>query len=101
MDQRPTYDLKSIKQKVGYGNYRVTGTALKTADEIGLDEDDIIHVIENCLQLRDFYKTMASDKIKGLMQDVYKTSYNNMKLYVKIQLGFQGDTVVIISFKKE
>ena len=84
MDQRPTYDLEHVKRKISYSNYRITGTAKRTADEIGFDEDDITHVILNCLQERDFFKTMPSEKMKGLMQDVYKISFRDKSLYIKI-----------------
>ncbi len=36
----------------------------------------------------------------GLMQDVYKPTYEGLRLYVKLQLGKFGKAVVI-SFKGE
>ena len=100
MHQGPTYNLETVKQKIGAGFYKITGTAKRTADEIGFNEEDIIHVIQHCLREWDFYKTMASEKMPGLMQDVYKTEYDGLRLYIKMQFGF-GNNVVVISFKRE
>ncbi len=48
----------------------------------------------------DFYKTMTSIQIPGLMQDVYRPRYLGVELYVKVQLSPERNTAVIISFKE-
>jgi motility quorum-sensing regulator/GCU-specific mRNA interferase toxin len=47
----------------------------------------------------EFYKSMESEKIKGTYQDVYYTYDEDVKLYIKLQISFDGKGV-IISFKE-
>lgn len=46
----------------------------------------------------DFYKTMESDAEPGRWQDVYRPTYGQTALYVKLQIAVDGDAIVI-SFK--
>lgn len=79
------------------GNYLIRQPALAGATALMLDPQDI----ESCvleLEDADFYKTMPSNKISGLMQDVYRPTYSGLHLYVKLQIGTFRKAVVI-SFK--
>lgn len=44
---------------------------------------------------RDFYKSMESEQLPGLWQDVYHTVYRGLRLYIKIQIGADGRGVVV------
>ncbi len=93
----PTYDLTSIKAFIKSGRYRVTLSAKQGASEMGMDTGDI----ETCildLSSRDFYKTMAAEKVSGLYQDVYRPQFKGFDLYVKLQITAEA---VVISFKEK
>lgn len=80
------------------GSWIITGSARDTATEIGFDDEEIYDCIVNHLTDTHFYKTMPSEKKSGLMQDVYRITYQNEHLYIKLQVC--GDAIVI-SFKQE
>ncbi len=68
---RPTHDLEAIK--AAFSNttdLNVTGTALRDAFALGYGRQEIVEVIQT-IKSGHFYKTMASEKNPGLMQDVY------------------------------
>lgn len=88
----PTYSLKTIKSDIRKGNYIITSSALRDSISIGLDSDDIINIGLN-LPDNDFYKTMGSIKFPDRMQDVYRTKYNGISIYYKVQIT--GKTIVI------
>lgn len=46
----------------------------------------------------DFHKSMRSRAVPGLDQDVYRTTYEELELYVKLQMRRHGP-VVVVSFK--
>ena len=93
----PTYPLSLIKGLLSEGSYVVRTSALDSALELGLDDEDIYDCIVNQLQETHFYKTMESEKKKGLMQDVYYITYQGVRLYVKLQVNVQA---VVVSFKQ-
>lgn len=97
-DRAPSYDLKALQDLVADGRYWITKVALNGAAELLMDEDDI-KVCVLGLALDDFYKTMPAEQLAGRMQDVYRPTFQGERLYVKLQLGIQQNTVVI-SFKK-
>ena len=68
---------------------------------MGFDAAHIVAVVA-ALRSDEFYKTMPSRQMPGLMQDVYRTAVGPLKLYVKIQimLGTRGELIAIISFKE-
>ncbi|MEY4503866.1 MAG: hypothetical protein RL154_158 [Pseudomonadota bacterium] len=72
-------------------------SASNGAMELGMSDNDIISSI---LQLKSssFYKTMQSEKISTLWQDVYHTNYMNKIIYIKMQITAKA---VIISFKEK
>ena len=92
----PTYSLTHIQEAVRNGAYVVTQSGLAGAAALGLDVEDI----ESCvlaLDEGDFYKTMASHKVPGLMQDVYRPTFETLSIYLKLQVG--KGSAVVISFK--
>jgi hypothetical protein len=80
------------------GDWVLTAVALDTALELGFDEEDVFDCIVNHLEETHFYKTMEAEKKIGLMQDVYHITYQEQRLYVKLQVNA---TAVVISFKEE
>ena len=67
---------------------------MNEAGELGFDESDIVECV-GALSSAHFYKTMEAEKRRGFWQDVYRTEYGGIPLYVKLQLEGQtpGDTV--------
>lgn len=97
--KEPTYSLDSIKEHARAGRLRITRSARNTALELSFDATDIkdcILGLDDC----DFFKTMPSEKIPDLMQDVYKTFYGERNVYIKVQISHDGNSWVI-SFKKD
>ena len=88
----PTYSLATVKNDLKVGNYVITSSALRDSISIGLNSDDIVKIGLNLLD-NDFYKTMDSMKFPDRMQDVYRTNYNGINLYYKVQIT--GKTIVI------
>lgn len=83
--QTPTYPLALVKGLMRDGDWALTSVALDNALELGFDEEDVYDCVVNELQEMHFYKTMASEKKHGLMQDVYFIAYENRRLYVKLR----------------
>ena len=79
------------------GSWILRESALDTAVEIGFDKDDVYDCVVNHVEETHFCKTMESEKKKGLMQDVYYITYQEQRLYVKLQVSVQA---VVISFKE-
>lgn len=97
-----TYQLTVVHALLKEGRYRVTATAAATAHVLGLDAIDLVDCIAG-LTRADFYKTMPSERIEGLWQDVYRPTWCGVALYVKLQiveLRAAGSVLVIVSFKK-
>jgi hypothetical protein len=96
--RRPAYDLAELQAKVRAGQFRVTLTARHTALAADLTHEDVPLCVLG-LTRRDYYKTMRSRSVPGLWQDVYRPVYRLKKLYVKLQIDF-ADQAVVISFKE-
>ena len=47
-----------------------------------------------------FYKYMPAEKVPGLWQDVYKVTYEGIRVYLKLQINF-ANNAIIISFKED
>ncbi len=90
----PTYSLDVIHAAIRLGRYLITRRAADDAAGLQLDEDDIKECVLG-LSPQDFYKTMASRRIEGLWQDVYRCRYVGMPIYTKVQLSHVGQAVVI------
>jgi hypothetical protein len=95
----PTYPLEDLQEAIRDGDYAITGTAFRGAAQLYLDEEDIRSCVGD-LKSGDFYKTMPSNTVPGLMQDVYKCRYHGFALYLKLQRS-HGGTTVVISFKQD
>ena len=96
----PYYKLELIKQLIREGQYRITAAALQSAGAMGFDAADISNCVLICLSVSHFYKSMPAEKVPGLWQDVYKLPYQGERVYLKLQIGFSGRSV-IISFKED
>jgi motility quorum-sensing regulator/GCU-specific mRNA interferase toxin len=93
----PTYDLAVIQQLVSSGSWTATHTAFADATALLLDRHDIADCI-CCLTAADFYKTMESDKVPGIIFDVYRPAYEGLQIYLKFKVT---DAVVVVSFKQD
>lgn len=80
------------------GSWTITKLAMDTAVALGFDEEDVYDCIVNHLAETHFYKAMESEKKPGLMQDVYRITYQNQHIYLKLQVNVDA---VVISFKEE
>ena len=95
----PFYSLDEIKALVVQGSYHVTGKARQDALEIGFGAEEV----RDCVLALDeshFYKYMPAEKVTGLYQDVYKIRYESVRVYLKLQINFDRNAVVI-SFKED
>ncbi len=97
---QPSYPLEQIKRLLQENNYLITATAMETAALIDYLDEDIVDCITNHLNESHFYKTMAAEKVPGLMQDVYKIRYEGQRVYVKLQINKAG-CAVVVSFKED
>lgn len=75
----------------------MTLSAEETALELGFDDEDVYDCIVNHLAETHFYKTMESEKRQGQMQDVYYITYQDQRLYVKLQVNVGA---IVVSFKE-
>ena len=93
------YNLDEIKRLVYEGSYRVTLTARQDALAMGFDSRDVCDCVL-ALDETHFYKYMPAEKAPGLWQDVYRIGYQGIRVYLKLQINFAGNAV-IISFKED
>jgi Motility quorum-sensing regulator, toxin of MqsA len=96
----PTYPLSQVKELIRNEKYLVTVSAFKTAALMGFLGDDIVDCIVNHLSQTHFYKTMSAERAAGLMQDVYKITYESQRVYLKLQIN-KANVAVIVSFKED
>ncbi len=95
----PAFSLEVVQTLVGNGAYRITDSAMDTAAQLALDEQDICDCVQD-LSRSNFYKTMPSTRVQGTEQDVYRTRYAGFAIYLKVRV-VDGVRVVIISFKRD
>ena len=95
-----SYALQHFKELVQQGKYQVTFAAVQAAALMGFLDEDIADCIANFLEPTHFYKTMASEQKPGMMQDVYKITFEGKRVYLKLQIN-QSGLAVIISFKED
>jgi hypothetical protein len=86
-----------VQRLVRAGTWRMTRTAFFDASVLGYDQDGVKDVVLGFTAV-DFYKTMAAERVPGLMQDVYRPVDRGVSLYVKVQI-VANTTTVVISFK--
>jgi hypothetical protein len=96
----PTYELCEIRECIKQGKSYILETASKTAALLGYLEDGIMECVLEHLSETHFYKTMPSDKVPGVMQDVYKMTHQGNRLYIKLQIN-KGGNAVVVSFKAD
>jgi len=96
---KPSHSLQDIKDLIAAGKYMVTGSSKNGAFELGFDTEDICECICEDLAATHFYKTMASNTKAGAMQDVYKITYEEQRVYLKLEID--KETVWVISFKED
>jgi hypothetical protein len=94
------YELDRIKRLILEGQYKITLSALQSAHLMGFDEEDICDCILDFLNETHFHKAMPSERFPELWQDVYKINYTGRHVYLKLQIGHNGLSVVI-SFKED
>ena len=99
-DLTPTYDLRQVQWLVGQGELsRVISKAAKRGGtEMAMEINGIVEVVL-ALEPADFYKTMESEQLPGLWQDVYHRRVGDVEAYIKIQIDRLGRGVVI-QFKR-
>jgi len=102
--KKPHYALSRIRELLSEESTRfITTTAQKNAASLGyMDVDAILEVIYR-LNRNHFYKSMTAHHNPRLWQDVYKIEdeEKDVKLYIKLQLGSDNNSAVIIQFKKD
>lgn len=101
MPGKPTYDLQQLQQLIGQGELSrmVTSAARAGATQCGLDLSGVIAAVL-ALTPADLHKTMESEKCPGLWQDVYHLRFQDVELYIKLQLSPDGRGVVV-QFKRK
>ena len=92
-----SYPLEEIKALVANRHYWITRPSQDGAFELGFGDEDICECICDFLDETHFYKTMPSEKRPGLMQDVYRITYEKQPVYLKLQIV--NGRVTVISFK--
>lgn len=81
--RRPTYALVEIQRLVRSGAFQITNSARVGAAALGFDETAVVRCVLE-LTGNEFYKTMPSELVPGLWQDVYRPVFENEALYVKL-----------------
>ena len=99
---KPTYLLENIKKQFSsQEGLKMTGSARKGAVSVGFSDDDVIAAVQ-ALEESDFYKSMIPEK-EGFVhwQDVYKSCFDGIELYIKFQRAKNGKLFILISFKEK
>jgi motility quorum-sensing regulator/GCU-specific mRNA interferase toxin len=96
----PTYDLQEIQRLLGQGpiSSSITKVAEEGAAELNWTRDDLVEAVLH-LTVQDFYKSMESERMPGLWQDVYHVKFRGVWLYIKLQIGV-GGRAVVVQFKQ-
>jgi motility quorum-sensing regulator/GCU-specific mRNA interferase toxin len=100
MKKVPSYDLDEIKELLKSEDTRIVSRRDRLeAVRLGYADDE--EMVRRVLKLTDsdFHKTMPSIIYPSMMQDVYYTRDGATRLYIKLQISFNGKGV-IISFKE-
>ena len=90
------YSLESIKILIDEDKYMVTSSARVTYTELGFNDIEVLNVIK-ALKPNNLYKSMTSYHDSRIWQDVYHSRFNNIDLYIKLQIN---EDAIIISFKE-
>jgi hypothetical protein len=93
---QPTYDLHELQRLIGQGpiSSAITKVAEQGARDFGWGREDIVEAVLE-LTTQHFYKSMESERMPGLWQDVYHLEFRSRWVYIKLQLGFDGRAGVV------
>ena len=94
--RKPHHDLEKFKSS----NYRVTGTALRTAFQIGYLKEDIYRVVAT-MKREQFYKSMTAYHDHTSWQDVYHVPFSDYLLYIKFTAEQEISEFRLLSFKEK
>ena len=92
----PHSKLTKVKELIADGKVRLTTSASRGGRELGLDDAEIIGVVDN-LTTKDFFKSMTTNADHKIWQDVYKPSTEVGDVYIKLTVV---SDVLIVSFKE-
>ena len=96
---KPTHDLDAIKSTFCTPDQlRATGTAIRTAAELGFGREEIVCVIQS-IERHDFRKSMTSYANHRVRQDVCHVPSEAGPLYVKFTAD-AGNWFLLLSFKE-
>lgn len=96
--RKPHYSLIDIQnQMTNVKSLRLTFSSRKGLLELDFNEYDAMNAIQGLKNI-DFYKSMTTHKNHSVWQDVYKTTYKYVDLYIKFQMDNNG--YFVISFKE-
>jgi len=103
--KKTEYKLKEVKALAwkalnGEDSVLIRGNALdRASDDFGFDTNDILNTLKN-LSGNHFNKRMSSEKVPGVMLDVYKTCHLGEEIYTHFYIRKSGgkDILVINSF---
>lgn len=90
------HDLLEVQKLCRWHRLSLMGGAVAGVFGLGWDVEDVIGCID-ALRPGDFHKSDPSTVIEGRVLDVYRPTYLNKRLYVKLDL--QYGKVWIWSFK--
>ena len=94
----PSFNLDEIKNAfLDFRHLNLTRTAWRTVRELGFRRKEIVEVVQS-LERKSFYKSMTSYKDYKIWQDVYRTEFDGIRLYVKFTINDEG--YLVISFKE-
>lgn len=98
---KPHYSLTEIKAAFSDPDNLgvMTGTARNGARALNFSDEDIVSVIQS-LSIRDFHKSMTSQRDNTIWQDVYYPTYQGIELYVKFTRDEDDKFYLLISFKR-
>lgn len=99
-NNKPTYELNEIKNAFDAPNkLRMTFSAQQGQLLLNFSDRDVVDAIQ-ALSDADFYKSMSPIK-PGFTawQDVYKSSFKGINLYIKFQINHNKE--LILSFKEK
>lgn len=96
---KPAHDLDAIKSTFCTSDrLRATGTAIRTAVELGFGSEEIVCVIQS-IESHDFRKSMTSYADHRVWQDVYNVQSESGPLYVKFTADAENE-FLLLSFKE-
>jgi motility quorum-sensing regulator/GCU-specific mRNA interferase toxin len=92
----PHCKLIIVKRLLEQNKVMISNVAYEGAARLGLDKSDILKIVSE-LTPKQFYKSMTTYKDYKIWQDVYRTKFDEINIYLKITVIEQ---VAIVSFKE-